>query len=555
LTFLDNFLHLSKFLISKAISLIMNLKQLSPALCFFLFFYGNGFVFAQDETKKKDSLPVAKLELQKKTIQLVDTIVVKETSGDFTSNTIHTKTRDTLVFDLEDNKIAKEADSLWIKELYNSERFEEVYGSIVNQEYEPVEYEELSTEVLKQRLEELNARTPFNVEYNASLESVIKHYLKNRRRTMGNLIALSDYYFPMFEQELDKHNLPLEIKYLAVVESALDPIAQSRVGAKGLWQFMFATGKMYGLEVSSYVDERADPAMATEAASKYLKSLYGSFNDWDLALAAYNSGPGNVSKAIRRSGGETNYWKIRKKLPRETAGYVPAFLATMYIFEYAEEHGFKSTGPRYHQIATDTIQVKRLITLEQVAQVVNLPIEEVQFLNPSYKVGIIPYIKDKNYVLRLPVDKIGIFVTNEEAIYAHVEEEIKNLEKPLPTYVEQPDRIRYRVRSGDYLGKIAERYGVGVSQIKKWNGLKSNNLRVGQRLTIYPRKPFDAKNETSVAKTTTQNNVKIYTVKNGDSLWSISQKFPGVTVQKIKNWNDISSNNLKPGMKLKVSKG
>ena len=196
-----------------------------------------------------------------------------------------------------------------------------------------------------------------------------------------------------------------------------------------------------------------------------------------------------------------------------------------------------------------------MITLKQVSQIVNLPLEEVQFLNPSYKVGIIPYIKDKNYTLRLPVDKIGIFVANEEAIYAHVEEEIKNLEKPLPTYVEQPDRIRYRVRSGDYLGKIAERYGVGVSQIKRWNGLKSNNLKVGQRLTIYPRKPFDTKNETSVVKTTTKNNVKIYTVKSGDSLWSISQKFPGVTVQKIKNWNDISSNNLKPGMKLKVSKG
>ncbi len=533
----------------------MNLKQIYSALFLILFFYGNGTVFAQEETIKNDSLPIVQLELQKKTIQLVDTIVVKETSGDFTSNSIHTNTRDTLIFDLQDNQIAREADSLWIKELYNNERFEEVYGSIVNQEYEPVEYKELSTEVLKQRLEELNARTPFNVEYNASLESVIKHYLKNRRRTMGSLIALSDYYFPMFEQELDKHNLPLEIKYLAVVESALDPVAQSRVGAKGLWQFMFATGKMYGLEVNSYVDERADPEMATEAASKYLKSLYGSFNDWDLALAAYNSGPGNVSKAIRRSGGETNYWKIRKKLPRETAGYVPAFLATMYIFEYAEEHGFKSTGPRHHQIATDTIQVKRLITLKQVAEVVNLPIEEVQFLNPSYKVGIIPYIKDKNYSLRLPVDKIGIFVANEEAIYVHVEEEIKKLEKPLPTYIEQPDRIRYRVRSGDYLGKIAERYGVGVSQIKKWNGLKSNNLKVGQRLTIYPRKPFAAKNETSVAKTTTKNNVKIYTVKNGDSLWSISQKFPGVTVQKIKNWNDISSNHLKPGMKLKVSKG
>jgi len=533
----------------------MTLKQLSPALFLFLLIFGNRILYAQEEPIKSDSITVAKLELQKKTIQITDSIVVNESNGDFTTNTVHVNTKDSLVFDLQDHALAREADSLWMSELYNSERFEEVYGNILNQEYEPIEYEELPTEVLKKRLEDLNARTPFNVEYNPSLESVIKHYLKNRRKTMGKLIALSEYYFPMFEQELDKHNLPLEIKYLAVVESALDPIAQSRVGAKGLWQFMFTTGKMYGLEVSSYVDERADPEMATEAASKYLKSLYKSFNDWDLALAAYNSGPGNVSKAIRRSGGETNYWKIRGRLPRETAGYVPAFLATMYIFEYAEEHGFKSTGPRYHQIATDTVQVKRLITLEQVAQVVNLPVEEVQFLNPSYKVGIIPYIKDKNYTLRLPIEKIGKFVANETAIYAHVEEEIKNLEQPLPTYVEQPDRIRYRVRSGDYLGKIAERYGVGVSQIKKWNGLKNNNLRVGQRLTIYPRIPISSNSQTSVAKTITKDNVKIYTVKNGDSLWSISQKFPGVTVQKIKNWNDISSNKLKPGMKLKVSKG
>lgn len=303
------------------------------------------------------------------------------------------------------------------------------------------------------------------------------------------------------------------------------------------------------------MDERADPELATEAAAKYLKSLNKSFNDWDLALAAYNSGPGNVSKAIRRTGGETDYWKIRNNLPRETAGYVPAFLATMYIFEYAEEHGFKSTGPKFHQIATDTIQVKRLITFEQVAKVVNLPVEEVQFLNPSYKLGIIPYIKEKNYTLRLPVESIGKFVANEEAIYVLAQEENSKEEANIPVYVEQPDRIRYRVKSGDYLGKIAEKHGVGVSQIKRWNGLKSNNLRVGQRLTIYPTKPIASASKKSVAKTTTKGNVKLYTVKNGDSLWSISQKFPGVTVQNIKNWNDISSNKLKPGMKLKVSKG
>ncbi len=533
----------------------MLFRYLSPKIIVLFLFFGFGNLLAQDEIILEDSLKVSSQQLNTKTIQIIDTITTQTVSGDFSTPVINIQSKDSLIFDLKDDTVARTVDSLWMKELYDSSRFEEVYGSILNEPIEPVEYEELPTELLKQRLEELNARTPFNVEYNPSLEKIIKHYLKNRRRSMSKLMALSDYYFPMFEQELDKHNLPLEIKYLAVIESALDPVAKSRVGAKGLWQFMFTTGKMFGLEVSSYVDERADPEMATEAAAKYLKSLNKSFDDWDLALAAYNSGPGNVSKAIRRSGGETNYWKIRNRLPRETAGYVPAFLATMYIFEYADEHGFKSTGPKYHQIATDTIQVKRLITFEQVAKVVNLPVEEVQFLNPSYKLGIIPYIKDKNYTLRLPVESIGKFVANEEAIYALAQEENSKEEAYIPVYVEQPDRIRYRVKSGDYLGKIAEKHGVGVSQIKRWNGLKSNNLKIGQRLTIYPTKPVASTTKKSVVKTTTKDNIKLYTVKSGDSLWSISQKFPGVTVQNIKNWNDISSNKLKPGMKLKVSKG
>ena len=530
-------------------------RYLSPILIFCLLLTSFENLNAQEETIIEDSLKVYSQQLNTKTIQIIDTITTQTVSGDFSTPVINIQSKDSLIFDLEDESVARTADSLWMKELYDSSRFEEVYGSIVNEVVEPLEYEELPTELLKQRLEELNSRTPFNVEYNPSLEKIIKHYLKNRRRSMAKLMALSDYYFPMFEQELDKHNLPLEIKYLAVVESALDPVAKSRVGATGLWQFMFTTGKMFGLKVSSYVDERADPEMSTEAAAKYLKSLNKSFNDWDLALAAYNSGPGNVSKAIRRSGGETNYWKIRNRLPRETAGYVPAFLATMYIFEYAEEHGFKSSGPKFHQIVTDTIQVKRLITFEQVAKVVNLPVEEVQFLNPSYKLGIIPYIKDKNYTLRLPVEAIGKFVANEEEIYALAQLENSKEDADIPKYVEQPDRIRYRVKSGDYLGKIAEKHGVGVSQIKRWNGLKSNNLRIGQRLTIYPTKPVVSSSKTTVAKTTTKGNAKLYTVKSGDSLWSISQKFPGVTVQNIKNWNDISSNKLKPGMKLKISKG
>jgi len=370
-------------------------------------------------------------------------------------------------------------------------------------------------------------------------------------------MSLSEYYFPMFETELDNYNIPLEVKYLAIVESALKPRAKSRVGATGLWQFMFATGKQFGLDVSSYVDERSDPILSTEAACKYLASLYTVFGDWDLALAAYNSGPGNVTKAIRRSGGYTNYWNIRPHLPRETAGYLPAFLATMYIFEYANAHGFQPIKPKFTYIETDTVRVKQMITLDQVSELMGIKIEELQFLNPSYKLDIIPFIKDENYVLRLPREYIGAFVNNEEKIYAFAKAEFDKREKPLPQFYETESRIRYRVKSGDYLGKIARRYGVRVSQIKRWNGLRSNNIRIGQRLTIYPRKPAFSSINVVVSKTTATTNkqgVKTYKVKNGDSLWSIAQNFPGVSIQNIKDWNNISGTKLKIGMILVVSK-
>lgn len=493
-------------------------------------------------------------KLNTKKVQVIDSIKVSKIAQELPGTVVATSVKDTLVFDLKDMAIARKKDSLWLKELYKSDLFEDVYNSITNQEYDAVDYDELPTEVLKQRLKDLDARTPFKVEYNPSLESVIKQYLKNRRGTLERLMGLSEYYFPMFEQELDKHNLPLELKYLAIVESALNPRAQSRVGATGLWQFMYPTGKMFGLDVSSYVDERSDPIMSTEAACKYLKSLNNSFNDWDLALAAYNSGPGNVSKAIRRSGGKTNYWNLRKYLPRETAGYVPAFLATMYIFEYAQEHGFKKQATRIPYIATDTIKIKQQITLDQVAKLTNLDREELEFLNPSYKLGIIPVIENENYVLRLPMTAVGAFVNNEEAIYAFAEKEQEEAEKPMPELYEQPQKIRYRVKRGDYLGRIAEKYGVGVSQIKRWNGMRSNSIRAGQHLIIYPKRSAAdiASNATSKDNASSE---KIYTVRSGDSLWSISQKFPGVSVQNIKKWNDISGTNLKPGTKLKIYKG
>ena len=521
----------------------MKINKILPLILLMVFSMG----FAQQGKKQNKKSNTKK-------IQVIDSIKVSKIAEELPSTSIALGVKDTLVYDLKDMALARKKDSLWLKELYKSDLFEELYNSVANQEYEVVDYDELPTEVLKQRLKELDARTPFKVEYNPSLESVIKQYLKNRRGTLEKLMSLSEYYFPMFEQELDKNNLPLELKYLAVVESALNPRAQSRVGATGLWQFMYPTGKMFGLDVSSYVDERSDPIMATEAACKYLKSLNNSFNDWDLALAAYNSGPGNVSKAIRRSGGKTNYWNLRNYLPRETAGYVPAFLATMYIFEYAKEHGFKKQAARIPYVATDTIKVKQQITLDQVAQLTNLDKEELEFLNPSYKLGIIPVIKDENYMLRLPLTSVGVFVNNEEAIYTFAQEEVEEAEKPLPELYEQPEKLRYRVKRGDYLGRIADRYGVGISQIKKWNGMRSNTVKVGQNLIIYPKKNSK---DIAVNSPASQNNSseKTYTVRNGDSLWSISQKFPGVSVQNIQKWNDISGDKLKPGTKLKIYKG
>lgn len=459
---------------------------------------------------------------------------------------------------LEDNINASQIDQKWLNELYSSSLYDTIYKTVRELKYDSIYYPELPTDTLKKRLTELNAKTPFNIEYNPSLENVIKSYLKNRKQSLERLMVLSEYYFPMFERELDNYDIPLEVKYLAIVESALKPRAKSRVGATGLWQFMFTTGRQFGLDVSSYVDERSDPIKSTEAASKYLASLYKVFGDWDLALAAYNSGPGNVTKAIRRSGGYQNYWNIRPHLPRETAGYLPVFLATMYIFEYAEEHGFQPQKAEFNYIETDTLHVKQMITLDQVSELTGVKIEELQFLNPSYKLDIIPFIEGKNYTLRLPRAHIGGFVNNEEKIYAFVKAEFNKREKPLPQFLKVESRIRYKVRSGDYLGKIARRYGVRVSQIKRWNGLRSNNLRIGQRLTIYPKKPVSSQSKvtsnTSKTKKTNNSNIKTYKVKPGDSLWSISQKFPGVSVQNIKDWNDISGTKLKLGMTLIISK-
>lgn len=481
-------------------------------------------------------------------------IVIKDT----------TKTVPTDSLSLVKHHEATLIDSLWLSSLYDSPLNEDYQFVDPDEVINDTLYNELPTELLKERLADLNSRTPFHVEYNPALERIIKFYLKTRKEKLAELMGKAAYYFPMFEEHLAKYDLPLEIKYLAIVESALYPRARSRVGASGLWQFMFYTGKQFGLDVNSYVDERYDPIRATEAACKYLVTLHNIFGDWELALAAYNSGPGNVSKAIRRSGGSKNFWNIRAYLPRETAGYVPSFYATYYILEYGKEHHIKPKKFITQRFETDTIVLKRQITFEQINKVLGTDDELLEFLNPQYKLNIIPFIKGKNYTLRLPKELIGKFVSNEQQIYAFAEADDARREKPLPKLFEAPSRITYRVRNGDYLGKIANRYGVTVSQIKSWNGLRSTQLRIGQRLAIYPRRNVTSsysapKSSGTVSKTSTKTtygkDYTTYVVKKGDSLWLISQKFPEVSVEQIKKWNNIwSVKSLKPGTKLKIYK-
>ncbi len=379
-------------------------------------------------------------------------------------------------------------DSLLLHTKYQSPLYDTVQYVLKETPKESITTQKLTTEELQERLTMLDAKTPFNIAFNPALEKVIHSYLKYRKRAYPNVMAKAAYYFPMFEKHLDQFNIPLEIKYLAIVESTLNPTAKSRVGATGLWQFMYATGKEYKLEVSSYVDERQDPVRATIAACKYLSRLYKIFGDWDLALAAYNSGPGNVSKAIKRSGGHRNYWNIRPFLPKETADYVPAFYATMYLFEYADAHSLVANAPVLHQFETDTIQVKKTISFDQISEKTGISTDLLRFLNPAYKLEIIPFIKGKNYVLTLPRKNTLDFLNKEQEIYDQAVADNAKRETPLPKYFTMDSGIRYRVKNGDYLGKIAEKFGVRVRDIKRWNNLRTHRLKIGQRLRIYPKK-------------------------------------------------------------------
>lgn len=485
-------------------------------------------------------------------------------------------------------------DSLWMNELTNLDLYNNLSADIKNINLnERVDYD-LSTELLKKRLAEMDAKSPFNIEYNPQLENLIKNFLKNRKKSYERLMAISEFYFPLFEEAFAKKNLPLEIKYLAIVESALNPKAVSRVGATGLWQFMYQTGKQYNLGIDSYVDERSDPLKASEAAAQYMSNMYKIFGDWDLVLASYNSGPGNVAKAIRRSGGQQNFWNIKQYLPKETQGYLPAFLATMYIYEYHKEHGIVPNRAMVKHFATDTIMIKQQMSFKQISDLLDIPVAQLQLLNPSFKLNEIPAYNDKKHFLRLPADKIAIFTSNEDKIYAYVQYELTKRERPFSSSLQAiaaRDSARgdsyvvsktkyHKVRRGDNLSEIADRYNVSLSEIKKWNRLKSNKAPLGKNLKIVvdERVAVQIKKEktpktlvtnavaTDAIASTEANEPKIFReekvvsykevtkfhkVKKGDNLGEIANHYD-VSIAEVKKWNKLKKNNVPLGKKLKI---
>jgi membrane-bound lytic murein transglycosylase D len=397
--------------------------------------------------------------------------------------------------------------------------------------------------------------------YNDKIHAFINYFTVKDREYTKMMMRRKNLYFPIFEKYLKKYNMPDELKYLSIIESGLNPRAVSRVRAVGLWQFMSATGRYYGLNNDWYVDDRMDPEKSTDAACRYLKDLHRMFNDWELALAAYNTGPGNVKRAIRKSGYKKTFWDIYKFLPRETRSYVPQMVAIIYTMNYLDEHNFIDEGEEM-LVHSDTLHVRKFMNFETFAALTGTCVEDLQKLNPAIQRNAIPET-NKHHIIRIPVASKEILNLNRLAILDSAskvgKKELELLAKNMAGSTYGRDRVVYKVRSGDVLGSIAIRHKVSLADLKKWNNLKSNTIRSGQRLTIWI-KP-NMRTSTVATKTNTNKNssvvasasgTKTYTVQPGDTLWDISKKFEGLTIEKIKSLNKLSGNKIHAGQKLVV---
>ena len=513
---------------------------------------------------------------------------------------------------VEDDPVVSMLDSLATLKVFRNSIYQIPGSNQQSPTYSDDQIPYFPDSVYRERITGMSIESPFEYVYNSDVKQFIDLYAYRKRGLTARILGLTQIYFPLFEEQLDKFNMPLELKYLAVIESALNPIANSRAGAKGLWQFMYGTGKVYGLKTTSYVDDRFDPVKSTIAACEHLTDLYDIYGNWSLALAAYNSGAGNVNKAIRRAGGAKNFWVIQRYLPKETRSYVPAFIAASYVLTHAAEHHITAVDPGILFYEIDTVMVKRPLAFDQISEMFNIPYEEIQFLNPSYKQGVIPATAEHPFMLRLRKKHIGNFINNENMLYSYKTRRGIERDSLLAiAYQNSRETIEYKVKAGESISVVAKKFHMSVSELKSLNSLKKNYVKPKQTLLVYaspprPRpqesnpiaihpapdtasrqsheqvassagKTEDAADKSSsskikeakpknassssqkgLTKTGKKQSPKyiIYTVQAGDNLWDIAEKFDGVTVADIKKLNKIkNTQRLQAGQKLKIMPG
>jgi membrane-bound lytic murein transglycosylase D len=465
-----------------------------------------------------------------------------------------------------DDPIAAALDSLDMLKFFQNSSFSADREKLNIYKFPPDSIPVYSEDTYRKRMSKLDALSPFGLVYNESVKAYIDLYARNRRTLTSRMLGLSQLYFPLYEEKLANYGLPLELKYLSIIESALNPTAKSKAGAGGLWQFMYRTGLNYNLNVNSYVDDRFNPELSTDAACRLLKNLHGMYKDWSLALAAYNAGPGNVNKAIRRAGGAMDYWSIRPYLPQETQGYVPAFIAVTYVMSHHAEHNIFPAQPKYFNYEIDSVYITANVTFEQISKIVSVPQDDIRFLNPMYLKGVIPG-SARPYPLYLPRKAIGEFMANERLLYKTLENtvvvqadsaqkiisDIKEEVSQVPTEKKQ---VSYTVQKGDYISLIARKFQVKVSEIMEWNNLKSETLFIGQKLTIFSNETVVQTPPPVAPKPApvSPSQYKYYTVRSGDTLYGIALKYK-VTVAEIMKWNNLRSKTINVGQKIKIKTG
>lgn len=394
-----------------------------------------------------------------------------------------------------------------------------------------------------------------DIAFNERVMAFINYFNIRNRDYTREMVRRQEMYVPLFEKYLAKYDLPDELKYLPIIESGLNPKATSGPRAVGLWQFMSPTAKDQGLKIDWYIDERMDPEKSTEAACKYIKWLYGVFKDWKMTLAAYNSGIGNVQRAIRRAGNKRDFWDVYRYLPRETRSYVPQFAAIFYSMEFADEHNIFVNDPEY-PIGHEVVRINQFVYLKAFAEESGISLNDLKKLNPAIKKGAIP-ASAKNYELRIPKTKANDYKARTTQILAKAEagkSEFEKMAKNMPGSTFGKDKTIYRVRSGDVLGTIAQKHKVRVTDIRAWNNIRGSMIRVGQRITIYSGPDFyessQSKNQT--VRNQPVPNSKTHVVQPGDTLWDISRMYEGLSIQRIKQLNNLNTDRLEPGVSLKI---